>query len=75
MLVLTRRVGQEIVIDGGINVKLLEIKNGRIRLGIDAPRQVVVDRGEVHERRQDFDSMDSPACETGIDDILLSVQL
>ena len=40
MLVLTSKLGQEIVIDGGISVKLLSIRNGRIQFGIVARRQI-----------------------------------
>jgi carbon storage regulator len=54
MLVLTRRVGEEIVIDGGIIVKIVGVKGGLIRLGITAPPSVCVDRREVHERRTEF---------------------
>jgi carbon storage regulator len=52
MLVLTRRPGEEIVIDGDIRVTVVSVKGDRIRLGIDAPRSVVVDRQEIHERRR-----------------------
>jgi carbon storage regulator len=51
MLVLSRRVGEEIVIDGHINVTVVAVKGDRVRLGIDAPSFVSVDRREVHERR------------------------
>ena len=52
MLVLTRRVGEEIVIDGGIRITLLETSGGRVRVGVAAPPSVRVDRGEVAERRR-----------------------
>jgi carbon storage regulator len=51
MLVLTRRVGEEIVIDGGICIKILAIDRGRVRIGIIAPAYVRVDRQEVHDLR------------------------
>ena len=54
MLVLTRRVGEEIVIDGNIRVVIVAVKGDKIRLGISAPPSVVVDRMEVHERRGEF---------------------
>lgn len=47
MLVLTRKVGETVVIGGGITLTVLEIRNDGIRLGIDAPREVDVHRGEV----------------------------
>ena len=51
MLVLTRRIGEQIVIDGMISVTVLSIKGDQVRLGISAPPSVCVDRSEVHERR------------------------
>ena len=52
MLVLTRRPGEEIIIDGNIRITVVSVKGDRIRIGIEAPPSVVVDRQEIHERRQ-----------------------
>jgi carbon storage regulator len=52
MLVLTRRVGEAIVIDGGISIAVLSEKGGQIRLGITAPRWVGVQRQELLVRAQ-----------------------
>ncbi len=54
MLVLTRNVGETIVIDGGIRVTVVSIQGGKVRLGVDAPDDVRVDREEVHKRRVEF---------------------
>jgi carbon storage regulator len=54
MLVLTRRIGEEIVIDNRIRVTVVSIDGGKVRLGISAPPEVRVDRQEVHERRREF---------------------
>ena len=54
MLVLTRKLGETIVIDHDVRVTVLEVKGDRVRIGIAAPPQVVVDRQEVHERRMRF---------------------
>jgi carbon storage regulator len=54
MLVLTRRIGEEIVIDGGIRIKITGIKGEQVRIGISAPPQVRIDRKEVHERITGF---------------------
>ncbi|HEY7153120.1 MAG TPA: carbon storage regulator [Gemmataceae bacterium] len=51
MLVLTRRIGEKIVIDGVISVTVVAIRGDKARLGINAPPSVRVDRSEVHERR------------------------
>ena len=53
MLVLTRRIGEEIVIDGSIRVTVVGIQEGRVRLGVTAPEHVRVDRQEIHERRKE----------------------
>jgi carbon storage regulator len=54
MLVLTRRLGEEIVIAGNIRVSVVAIQGDRVRLGIIAPDSVTVDRQEIHERRMIF---------------------
>jgi carbon storage regulator len=54
MLVLTRRLNETIVIEGGIRVTVLAIKGDKVRLGIEAPEDVRVDRAEVHARREEF---------------------
>jgi len=64
MLVLTRRIGEEIVIAGAIRVVILSTRKDRVRVGIKAPRSVTVDREEVHARRAEFtgasDGSESP---------------
>jgi carbon storage regulator len=51
MLVLTRRIGEEIIIDGDIRITVVAISGERTRLGISAPPSVRVDRLEIYERR------------------------
>jgi carbon storage regulator len=50
MLVLTRRVGDGVVIDDHIRVTVLEIHRNKVRLGFTTPDAVRVLRGEVHDR-------------------------
>ena len=50
MLVLTRKIGEGIVIGDNIRVTILEDKEGRVRLGIEAPRDKKIYRQEVYER-------------------------
>lgn len=50
MLVLSRRVGEEIVIDGRVRLVVLGVKAGVIKLGFVAPSSVRVDRKELHDR-------------------------
>jgi carbon storage regulator len=54
MLVLTRRLGETIVIDGGISITVVAVKGDRVRIGIAAPKEMTVDRQEVHERRSEL---------------------
>ena len=51
MLVLTRHAGEKLVINGNIFVTVVDVQGDKVRLGIDAPPDIVVDRQEVHERR------------------------
>lgn len=50
MLVLTRRIGDVIVIDGNIKVTVLSLNKGVARIGVDAPKEVIVNRGEIQDR-------------------------
>jgi len=50
MLVLTRRVDEEVLIGDDISVKVLEVRGDQIRLGFVAPRDVRIDRAEVRAR-------------------------
>ena len=49
MLVLGRKPGEYIVIDGNIKVKVVKGENNNLRLAIDAPREIEIVRGEVWE--------------------------
>jgi len=50
MLVLTRKPGEQIVIGNGIRVTVVSVGPGRVKIGIDAPPDVRIDRSEIHER-------------------------
>jgi carbon storage regulator len=47
MLILARRPGESIVLDGGIRIVVLASDRGSVRLGIEAPPQVTILRGEI----------------------------
>jgi carbon storage regulator len=51
MLVLTRKIGEEIVIGDDIRIKVVDIRGGKVRIGIVAPEDVIVDRQEIHDKR------------------------
>jgi carbon storage regulator len=50
MLVLTRKLGETIVIGDNIVIKVVDIHGKQIRLGIEAPSEITIFRGEIHER-------------------------
>ena len=50
MLILSRRTGEGVVIGADITVTVLGIKGNQVRLGIRAPKDVAVNRTEIHER-------------------------
>jgi carbon storage regulator len=52
MLVLSRTVTQEIMIGDNIRIMVIEIRDGKVRLGITAPRDVPVHRHEIYEAIQ-----------------------
>lgn len=49
MLVLSRKKDEKIVIDDKITIMVIEIRGDKVRLGIDAPREITVHREEVYE--------------------------
>jgi carbon storage regulator len=51
MLVLTRHCGEQLVIADDIVVTVVALEGNKVRIGIDAPKSVRVDRKEVHDRR------------------------
>ncbi len=52
MLILTRRIGETIVIGDDVRITVLGVKGSQVRLGVDAPKSVAVHREEIYERIQ-----------------------
>ena len=50
MLILTRKIGEAIAIGDDIKIRLLEIKGGQAKIGIDAPNDIAVHREEIFLR-------------------------
>ncbi len=51
MLVLTRHCGEQMMIGPDIVLTVVLVEGSKVRIGVEAPRSVRVDRAEIHERR------------------------
>ena len=50
MLILTRKLGEQITIGDEITIKLLEVKGTPVKLGIEAPQEITIHRKEIYDR-------------------------
>lgn len=67
MLVLSRKPNESIIIDGAIRVTVVSVKGDRVRIGIEAPGDVPVDRAEVHARKVQFVEVAVGGCDESVD--------
>jgi carbon storage regulator len=66
MLILTRRVGETVVIGDDVQVTVLGVKGNQVRLGVTAPRDVSVHRLEIYDRiRKEQEPGGEPGSEPG----------
>jgi len=61
MLILTRRVGETIMIGNDVTVTVLGVKGNQVRVGVNAPRDVAVHREEIFERIKHEEQDGGPA--------------
>ena len=62
MLILTRRVGETLVIGDDVTITVLGVRGNQVRVGVNAPKDVAVHREEIYQRIQD-EKTDENSCE------------
>jgi carbon storage regulator len=50
MLVLSRKIGERILIEPGIEIAIVEVQGGKVRIGIEAPQDIRIHRAEIADR-------------------------
>lgn len=68
MLILTRRIGETLIIGDDVNITVLGVKGNQVRLGINAPKDVSVHREEIYLRIQQEKQGDDVDAHVNVDD-------
>jgi carbon storage regulator len=71
MLILTRRVGETVMIGNEVTVTVLGVKGNQVRIGVNAPKDVAVHREEIYDRikrEEDLDSQPGTTAPKMVDD-------
>ena len=69
MLVMSRKLGQKIFIGDDVCVTVVDIDYGKVRLGVEAPRDIIVDREEVRIRRKGWTTEVDPEVEAELKEL------
>lgn len=72
MLVLTRKTNESIMIGDNIEIKVLDVRENQVKIGVKAPREITVHRMEVYQaiQRENLEALSSPGDLTDIEDFL-----
>lgn len=65
MLVLSRKKNESIIVNNNVSIVVVEIRGDVVRLGVEAPKDISVNRREVHERIQRQTATEGPERDTG----------
>ncbi len=66
MLIPTRRLGESIIIEDNIKITVIDINKQQIKLGIDAPKHIAINREEVAKKVQDENQLSSTSTSINI---------
>jgi carbon storage regulator len=67
MLILTRRLGESIIIEDNIKITVVDINNQQIKLGIDVPKHITINREEVAKKVKEENQLSSNSMIIGVE--------
>ena len=65
MLILTRRIGETVMIGKDVSITVLRVKGNQVRLGVNAPKEVSVQREEIFQRMGDGEQVETESAAEG----------